>query len=138
MKLEKNARCLCEYRVTAAIYCCRLTVFQKWPGLGTKSRYKLHALPCSPSHLCRRPHKRSRRRAGKAQTRQVSSQTVTRQLLRPQLSPCSVITVCRTTGIKFLEFIIDASLCYQYAGNTAATLWRRDSFMVLIFHKSMI
>lgn len=78
------------------------------------------------------------RRAGKAQTSQVSFQTVTRHSLLPQLSPCSVITVCRTIGTGLPEFIIDALLCYQYAGNTAATLGRRDSFVVLIFHTSTI
>lgn len=77
-------------------------------------------------------------RAGKVQTSQVCFQTVSRHSLLPQLSPCPVITICGTTEIRFLEFIIDALLCCQYAGNTAATLRRRDSFTVLILHTSTI
>lgn len=121
--------------------------FQKQPRMGMKFGWVLCILPCSSHHLhgdqtciklTRNLPESSWYRAGKEQTSQGSFQTVTRHSLLPQLSPHSVITVSRTIEIRFLEFILEDSLCCQYAGSTAATLERRDSFMLLVLHTSPI
>lgn len=119
--------------------------FQKQPRMGMKFGWALCILPCSSHHvrgdqtcikLTRNLPESLWYRAGKAQTSQGSLQTVTRHSWLPQLSPHSVITICRTTEIRFLEFLTGDSLCCQCAGSSAVTLERRESFMVLVLHTS--